>query len=109
MRSFALSGAIVLLLAPLISTQERDALKAAAEALSVDHIKTPQVIASGATFTVGQNFTPSDPWAARYSQTLYGSDQLRNRQYAARITSRNGQDDAAGWRRENRNRRGVAH
>jgi hypothetical protein len=62
MRSFALSGAIVLLLAPLISTQERDALKAAAEALSVDHIKTLQVIASGATFTVGQNFTPSDPW-----------------------------------------------
>jgi hypothetical protein len=39
MRSFALSGAIVLLLAPLISTQKRDALKAAAEALSEGRVE----------------------------------------------------------------------
>jgi Metallo-beta-lactamase superfamily len=45
-----------------VSGQQRDVLKSAAEALGVEYIKTLQFIASGATFTVGQNFTPNDPW-----------------------------------------------
>jgi glyoxylase-like metal-dependent hydrolase (beta-lactamase superfamily II) len=38
------------------------ALEAAADALGVNEIKTLQFIASGTNFTVGQNFTPNDPW-----------------------------------------------
>ena len=34
----------------------------AVRTLGVDAIKTLQFSASGATFTVGQNFTPNDPW-----------------------------------------------
>lgn len=63
MRRFAsFSGAIVLALAPAISAQQRDALKSAADALGVDHIKTLQFTGSGATFSVGQNFAPNNPW-----------------------------------------------
>jgi glyoxylase-like metal-dependent hydrolase (beta-lactamase superfamily II) len=38
------------------------AIDDAVRTLGVDAIKTLQFTASGATFTVGQNFTPSDPW-----------------------------------------------
>jgi glyoxylase-like metal-dependent hydrolase (beta-lactamase superfamily II) len=44
------------------SKHEQAALKAAADALGVSVIKTLQFIASGNSFTVGQNFTPNDPW-----------------------------------------------
>lgn len=37
-------------------------LEAAADALGVNEIKTLQFVASGTNFTVGQNFTPDDPW-----------------------------------------------
>jgi glyoxylase-like metal-dependent hydrolase (beta-lactamase superfamily II) len=40
----------------------RDALEAAARLLGADSISTLQFTGSGATFTVGQNFAPSDPW-----------------------------------------------
>jgi glyoxylase-like metal-dependent hydrolase (beta-lactamase superfamily II) len=40
----------------------RDALQSAARLLGADTTKTLQFTASGATFSVGQNFTPSDPW-----------------------------------------------
>jgi hypothetical protein len=39
-----------------------DALKAAADTLGAATTKTLQFIAAGAGFTVGQNFTPNDPW-----------------------------------------------
>src|SRR5438094_9944229 len=42
--------------------EDPSALKAAADALGADAIHTLQFTASGATFSVGQNFTPTDPW-----------------------------------------------
>ena len=44
------------------ATPQPGPLDAAADALSVNEIKTVQFIASGTNFTVGQNFTPDDPW-----------------------------------------------
>jgi hypothetical protein len=41
---------------------QRTAIEAAADALGADAIRTLEFTASGATFTVGQNFTPDDPW-----------------------------------------------
>jgi hypothetical protein len=37
-------------------------IKLAAEALGADRIRTLQFTASGDSFTVGQNFAPSEPW-----------------------------------------------
>jgi hypothetical protein len=54
LRLTILSGVIVMALGSSNSAQQRDALRSAADALGVDHIKTLQFIASGATFTVGQ-------------------------------------------------------
>jgi glyoxylase-like metal-dependent hydrolase (beta-lactamase superfamily II) len=63
MRSLAiLSAAIVLAFAPDVSPQQLDALKSAADALGVNQIKTLEFTGSGATFSVGQNFEPNDPW-----------------------------------------------
>lgn len=42
--------------------QQAGPLKAAADALGVDNIKTLQFNASGSAFQIGQNFTPSEPW-----------------------------------------------
>jgi hypothetical protein len=44
------------------SPVQRTALDAAVDTLGADAVKTLEVTASGATFTVGQNFTPNDPW-----------------------------------------------
>jgi glyoxylase-like metal-dependent hydrolase (beta-lactamase superfamily II) len=44
------------------SAQPADAVKAAGDALGVARIKTLQFTGSGANFSVGQNFTPNDPW-----------------------------------------------
>src|SRR5436190_21505927 len=41
---------------------QRSAIDAAIDALGASAIKTLQFTGSGATFTVGQNFTPDDPW-----------------------------------------------
>ncbi|MGH9883481.1 MAG: hypothetical protein ACRD6N_18820 [Pyrinomonadaceae bacterium] len=62
LRFAILSGALVLALARGVSSQQHNTLKSAADALGVNRIKSLQFIASGATFTVGQNFTPNDPW-----------------------------------------------
>jgi len=66
MRRFTiLAVACVLALAALAvvpSAQQSDALKAAATALGAANIKTLQFTGSGANFSVGQNFTPNDPW-----------------------------------------------
>src|SRR2546421_2240280 len=45
-----------------LAAQQADAVKAAAASLGADRLKTLQFTASGANFSVGQNFTPSEPW-----------------------------------------------
>ena len=57
------------------ATPQPGPLEAAADALAVNKIKTLQFIASGTNFTVGQIFTPDDPWP-RSGQKLQGADQL---------------------------------
>src|SRR5256885_810535 len=62
-RQFVGAGALALAgAASPTSGDQRDVLKAAADALGAPAIKTLQFTASGANFTVGQNFTPNDPW-----------------------------------------------
>ncbi len=66
MRRFIIVGvACVLALASLSvvpSAQQSNALTAAATALGAANIKSLQYTGSGANFSVGQNFTPNDPW-----------------------------------------------
>src|SRR5437762_3714965 len=57
-----LGGLIAALASSAESPAEEDAINAAAAALGVNTIHTLQFSGSGATFTVGQNFTPTDPW-----------------------------------------------
>ena len=61
-RLAACAATFVLVLAGGGSAQQRDPLKAAADALGATRIRTLQFTASGSNFTVGQNFTPNDPW-----------------------------------------------
>ena len=60
-RLLTLVAACALALSPAPSAQT-DAVKAAADALGATNLKTLQVTGSGANFSVGQNFTPSEPW-----------------------------------------------
>jgi glyoxylase-like metal-dependent hydrolase (beta-lactamase superfamily II) len=63
MRKVTLAGAIaVLALATTLAAQQRNSLQTAADALGVAKIKTLQFTGSGANFSVGQNYTPSQPW-----------------------------------------------
>ncbi len=63
MRRFTiLAFAIALALTVVPSAQQADPVKAAAAALGATTIKTMQLTGSGANFSVGQNFTPNDPW-----------------------------------------------
>jgi glyoxylase-like metal-dependent hydrolase (beta-lactamase superfamily II) len=61
-RFITLTVALTLALAVLPSAQQQGAPKAAADALGVASIKTLQFTGSGTNFSVGQNFTPKDPW-----------------------------------------------
>src|SRR6266568_2176388 len=59
-----------------------DALETAAKALGTKTINTLQFVASGANFTVGQNFTPNDPWPSvqvtSYKALInYGTDSMQ--------------------------------
>jgi glyoxylase-like metal-dependent hydrolase (beta-lactamase superfamily II) len=56
----ATTCALALGVAP--SAQQADAVRAAANTLGAATIKTLQFTGSGANFSVGQNFTPSEPW-----------------------------------------------
>ena len=59
------AGAWVLALALAASNQAPppdDALRAASRLLGADTIRTLEFTAFGATFSVGQNFSPTDPW-----------------------------------------------
>src|SRR5688572_8721704 len=63
MRSLTVpAAAILLVLGGAPSTQQTDALKAAADTLDVTNVKTLQIVAWGASFTFGENFNPTDPW-----------------------------------------------
>ncbi len=63
MRSLTfLVGISALALAVSPPAQEPDVLRRAAAVLGVNVIKTLEFKASGVNFTVGQNFTPKDPW-----------------------------------------------
>jgi glyoxylase-like metal-dependent hydrolase (beta-lactamase superfamily II) len=55
---------LILSIAPLAAPAlaQTDAVKSSAEALGAANIKTLQFTASGANFSVGQNFTPAEPW-----------------------------------------------
>lgn len=62
MRSFIASAVFgVLVLTSALGAQQGP-LQAAADKLGVAKIKTLQVTGSGANFSVGQNYTSSDPW-----------------------------------------------
>jgi len=52
----------VLAIAFSLAAQQRGAVQTAADALGTAKIKTLQFTGSGANFSVGQNFTPNDPW-----------------------------------------------
>jgi glyoxylase-like metal-dependent hydrolase (beta-lactamase superfamily II) len=60
-RNVALAVACVLALTVAPSAQN-DVVKAAADALGAGNMKSLQFTGSGANFSVGQNFTPSEPW-----------------------------------------------
>jgi glyoxylase-like metal-dependent hydrolase (beta-lactamase superfamily II) len=56
-------AALIAALSPATaSPAQPDAIKAAAEELGVDSIHTLQITGFGATFSVGQNFSPGAPW-----------------------------------------------
>jgi glyoxylase-like metal-dependent hydrolase (beta-lactamase superfamily II) len=57
-----LLGCTAVTLAVLMAAQQPDALTAAARSLDTSSIRTLRFTGSGATFTVGQNVTPDDPW-----------------------------------------------
>jgi glyoxylase-like metal-dependent hydrolase (beta-lactamase superfamily II) len=67
----ALAYALALTSAP--SAQPPDAVKAAGDALGVAKIKTLQFTGSGANFSIGQNFTPKDPWPRVTVKSYIGS------------------------------------
>jgi glyoxylase-like metal-dependent hydrolase (beta-lactamase superfamily II) len=50
------------MVATVMAAQQPDALVLADRSLGASRIRTLQFIASGATFTVGQNFATGDPW-----------------------------------------------
>ena len=52
----------VLIFAYSLGAQQRNALQATADALGAVKIKTLQFTGSGANFSVGQNYTPNEPW-----------------------------------------------
>ena len=63
LRKIPFAGAWILALAMAPSdARPRDAILAAARLLGADTITSLRFTASRATFSVGQNFTPSDPW-----------------------------------------------
>src|ERR1051325_5231126 len=81
-------GGATLMATPLA---QHTALESAAEMLGADSIRTIWFTASGATFTVGQNFTPDEPWPrvalTRYTVVI-DYERLRMRQEFVREMGR---------------------
>jgi len=62
MRSFIASAVFGLLVLTSAVGAQQGALQTAADKLGIAKIKTLQVTGAGANFSVGQNYTSSDPW-----------------------------------------------
>jgi glyoxylase-like metal-dependent hydrolase (beta-lactamase superfamily II) len=63
MRKVTLVATIgILALTSALTAQQGSAVQKAADALGVAKIKTLQYTGSGANFSVGQNYTPAEPW-----------------------------------------------
>ncbi|OFV90330.1 MAG: hypothetical protein A3G76_13015 [Acidobacteria bacterium RIFCSPLOWO2_12_FULL_65_11] len=64
MRKFTVFAGVCLLALAIgvPSAQQADPLKAAADALGVANIKTIEITGAGAQYSVGQNYTASEPW-----------------------------------------------
>src|SRR5215467_7548760 len=63
MKRFTILASVCLLaLGTAARSGQGSALKAVSDALGANNISTLQFTATGADFTVGQNFTPTDPW-----------------------------------------------
>ena len=52
----------ILVLASVVAAQQGNALQTAADTLGTARIKTLQFTGSGQNFSVGQNYSPSEPW-----------------------------------------------
>ena len=62
MRSYIALAVFGFMLATMSLSAQQGALQTAADTLKVSTIKTLQVTGSGANFSVGQNYTSSEPW-----------------------------------------------
>ena len=71
-------------------TAQQSALQTAATTLGVANIKTLQFTGSGRNFSVGQNYTTSDPWPAVSVPGIHGDHELRHREHAGRVRARDG-------------------
>ena len=90
MRKATLVGLICVLALGAGSSAQQGALQTAADALGVANIKTLQFTGSGANFSVGQNYTPTEPWPPVTVKSYTGVDQLRHRQHARGAGARDG-------------------
>ncbi len=82
MRKTMLAIVGILTFAAALSAQQQNAVQAAADALGAARIKTLQFTGSGANFSVGQNYTPTEPWprvpVKNYTATInYDTGSMR--------------------------------
>ena len=97
-RLLVLSVACVLAVAGMPSAQG-DALKTAADALGAANVKTLGFAGSGANFSLGQNFTPNDPWPRVPVTTYTALINFDTGSMRTEILREMGDDDAARRRR----------
>src|SRR5690349_10617940 len=62
MHRFLVGAACALMLAVAVSAQQPGALQTAATTLGVANVKTLEFSGSGRNFSLGQNYTPAEPW-----------------------------------------------
>ena len=60
-KPLAIAATLIVALA-VARSEPLNSLKAAVDALGTNQIETLSFVASGDSFTVGQNFAPTDPW-----------------------------------------------
>ena len=62
MQKLVIVAVALLAVASVPAAQQVDALKAAADTLGAASLETLEIAGSGANFSVGQNYTPGEPW-----------------------------------------------
>ena len=62
MRKVLLAGIAILAITCVLAAQKGNALQTADDALGVAKVKTLQFTGSGQNFSVGQNYSPTEPW-----------------------------------------------